>query len=141
MFSTALLALALSVIPPTSRTAQTPTSPISPAPATSAPASAPEDPAVTTLARKIYAQMRVGKVDPTLLTDQMNKALTPEAVAAQKPVFDQLGDPTQLVFLSGSKIPTGTFYKYRATFAQAALEVQIFIDNAGRIGGYFLRPL
>ncbi len=143
MLSIPLLALALSLqaANPAQTPAQTQTPLIAPAPATAASVPAPENPAVTTLARTIYAQMRLGKVDPALLTDQMNKALTPEAIARQKPVFDQLGDPAQLVFLSGSKIPQGTFYRYRATFPEAALEVQIFIDNNGKAGGYFLKPL
>ena len=57
---------------------------------------AKEDPTVTALALKIYQQMRAGKVDPTLLSDAMQKALTPEALAQNKPMFDQLGDPTKL---------------------------------------------
>ena len=109
------------------------------APAQATPASVAEDPAVTALALKMYMQMRAGKVDATLVSPQMYQALT-AAVTQQKPVFDQLGAPTSLIFQSAEKLPQGNRYNYLATFPSAQLHVQIFIDHQGKVGGYFLRP-
>ena len=99
-----------------------------------------EDPAVTALALKIYQQMRAGKVDPALITEAMQKGMTPEALAQSKPMFDQLGDPTKLALESKETIAQGTRWLYLVTFPAAQLHVAIFVDNAGKVGGYFLRP-
>ena len=99
-----------------------------------------EDPAATALARKIYTQMRAGAVDPALLTPQMQAGLKPEVLAQQKPVFDQLGDPTKLEFEKVETLPQGKTHTYLATFAAAQLHVSIFITSDGKVGGYFLKP-
>jgi 3-oxoacyl-ACP reductase-like protein len=112
-------------------------------PQTSAPAAAPapvEDPTVTALARKIYTQMRAGKIDGSLMTKQMNEGLTPAVLAEKKPIFDQLGEPTKLTLQQAEKLSQGTRYTYLAEFAAAQLHVKIFIDNEGKVAGYFLAP-
>ena len=119
-------------------------------PATPKPASTPtiEDPAVTALARKIYSQMRSGKVDDTLLTPEMAKAFTPAQLAQTAPVFNQLGDPTRLTLQSrtekqdNTKTPpvVYTVYTYLAVFSSAELHVQIVLDTAGKVAGYRLTP-
>jgi hypothetical protein len=112
--------------------------PAAPAPAaTTAPVSK-EDPAVTALALKIYAQMRAGKVDASLLTDAMSRELSPEALAQQRPIFDQLGDPVRLSLESSEKTRDGTRWVYLATFAMAQLHVTIYVMKDGRVGGYAL---
>ena len=110
------------------------------APAAASTEALKEDPAVTALALTIYKQMRVGKVDPALLSDQMQKALTPEALAQNKPMFDQLGDPTRLVLQKKDTVAEGTRWEYLATFAAAQFHVDIFVNKAGKVGGYFLKP-
>ncbi len=99
-----------------------------------------EDPDVTALVLKIYRQMRAGKVDPALLSDEMGKSFTPEALAQNKPMFDQLGDPTKLVLEKKDTIPQGTRWEYLATFPAAQFHVDILIDNTGKVAGYFLKP-
>ena len=113
-----------------------------PQPAASSPAAAVpvEDPAVTALAKKIYSQMRAGKVDESLLSPEMNKAMTPEALTQQKPVFDQLGEPTKLTLEKSETLPQGRRYEYLAVFEAAQLHVRIFIDKDGKVAGYFLAP-
>ena len=109
--------------------------------APAAPVAAPmlqEDPAVTALARKIYGQMRAGKVDASLLTDAMNKELGPEALAQNKPIFDQLGAPVKLTLESAQKTAAGTRWVYLAVFATAQLHVNVFIMTDGKVGGYAL---
>ena len=99
-----------------------------------------EDASVTALARKIYAQMRVGKVDPSLLTAEMNKGLSPEKLAQVRAMFDQLGDPTNLTLSTREEIPGGTQYVYLAEFAKAQLHVKIVLNPDGKVAGYFLTP-
>ena len=104
-------------------------------------ASAPqEDPAITALALKIYAQMRSGKVDPALLSDEMNKAFSPQTLAETQPLFDQLGDPTKLTLQSRTATAQATTYLYLATFATAQFHVSIIVDAAGKVAGYALAP-
>jgi hypothetical protein len=95
-----------------------------------------EDPAVTALALKIYGQMRQGKVDESLMTDDMNKHLTPDVLAQTKPMFDQLGEPLKLTLESTNKNAQGTQWVYLAVFAAAQLHVKIFITPEGKVGGY-----
>jgi len=107
------------------------------APAASAPV-VKEDPAVTALALKIYAQMRSGKVDEALLTPEMNKELAPSVLALEKPVLDQLGAPVKLVLEKSESTAAGTRWVYLATFAAAQLHVTIYVMKDGRVGGYAL---
>lgn len=111
-----------------------------PLPAPAAVEAAKEDPAVTALALKIYRQMRSGKVDPTLLTEQMSKELSPAVLAQTKPMFDQLGDPVKLTLEDAVRTPTGTTWVYLAEFATAQLHVHIYVLAGGKVGGYRLAP-
>ncbi len=108
-----------------------------PAPVAVAPT---EDPAVTALALKIYGQMRTGKVDESLMTDEMNKGLSPAVLAQTKPIFDQLGDPVKLTLESSDRTADGTRWVYLAVFATAQLHVHILVMNDGKVGGYRLAP-
>ena len=99
-----------------------------------------EDPAVTALALKIYQQMRAGKVDAALLSDELQKAMTPEVLAENKPLFDQLGDPTKLVVEKKETVAQGVKWEYLARFAAAEFHVDIFVDKDGKVAGYFLKP-
>ena len=99
-----------------------------------------EDPAVTALARSLYTQMRAGKVDPTLLDATMAKGLTPEMLAGQKPVFDQLGDIVKLTLESTAKIVAGQLYTYKAEFASAELHIRMVLNPEGKVAGYRLAP-
>lgn len=114
-----------------------PTQANSPAPAAHV-ETAREDPAITALALKIYSQMRAGKVDAALLTDAMNKELSPMTLALQKPIFDQLGNPVKLTLVSTDKTPYGTRWVYLAGFAAAQLHVNIYVMSDGKVGGYEL---
>lgn len=100
----------------------------------------PEDPAVTALARKVYTQMRAGGVDPALLSPQMASLLTSDALTKQKPVFDQLGDPTKLTLESRSTSAQGITWRYLADFPAAQLHVTISIGQDGKVAGYLLQP-
>lgn len=115
------------------------------APATSLPAqpaaSAPvEDPAITALALKIYAQMRAGKIDDSLITPQMQAGLSPEKLAQARPTFDGLGNPVKLVLEKRDMVATATRYEYLATFPAAQLHIRIIVMPDGKVGGYFIAP-
>ena len=112
----------------------------SPAPAPAKVEAAKEDPAVTALALKIYGQMRAGKVDASLMTEEMNKGLSPAVLAQTKPMFDQLGDPLKLTLEDAVRTPTGTTWVYLAEFATAQLHVHIYVMTDGKVGGYRLAP-
>ena len=61
----------------------------------------------------------------------MGKALSPEVLAQNQPMFDQLGDPTKLTLESSEVTAQGTKYVYLARFPTAQLHVSILIDAAG----------
>jgi hypothetical protein len=108
-----------------------------------APAPAPrqqEDPAVTALALKLYAQARTGKLDPTLLSPEMLEALDPATLAQAKPLFDQLGEPTRILFLSAERHTKGTLYTYQVTFPTAQFHIKLFLHPDGKFAGYGLDP-
>ena len=99
---------------------------------------AKENPAITALALKIYGQMRAGKVDSTLLSDEMNQELSPMRLALQRPVLEQLGNPLKLTLESTDKTQYGTRWVYLAVFATAQLQVTIYVMSDGKVGGYEL---
>jgi hypothetical protein len=107
-------------------------------PATAATQAPREDAAVTALALKIYGQMRAGKVDAALLTPEMSRALSPEALAQTKPLMDQLGDPTKITLESTGPTAGGTKWVYVAVFAAAQLHVTLVVMADGKVGGYTL---
>jgi hypothetical protein len=105
------------------------------------PATAPqqqENPAVTALALKLDAQARTGKLDSTLITPEMAQALDPATLAQERPLFDQLGEPTRILFQSAEKHTKGTLYTYQVTFPTAQFHVKIFIHPDGKFAGYGL---
>ena len=104
------------------------------------PTSPSENPAVTALALKIYGQMRTGRVDPTLMTPEMSQQFTPETLAEEKPLFDQLGDPVKITLESSVPHTRGILYTYLATFRTAQFHVQLFVHPDGRFAGYGLTP-
>ena len=104
------------------------------------PTTVAEDPKVNAMALKIYSQMRAGKVDNKMLTDAMQKQLAPEVLAQNKPMFDQLGDPTKLTFQSGNKMGNGASYMYLAEFPTAQMHVTITVTNDNKVAGYQIEP-
>ena len=84
--------------------------------------------------------MRAGKVDPTLFTPDMNALLTPEILAQNKPLLDQLGDLKSLKLESVTRLSSGTSYIYLAIFPTAQFHLSLLLTPAGKIGGYQLKP-
>ena len=140
LFAALLLSFTLTAPAQTAPATQTPPPPSSPAATPIAPPTLVADPAVTAMALKIYAQMRTGKVDPELLTPEMNKAATPEILAQTKPMFDTLGDPKELRLEGIEKLPKGINYVYLAVFPAAQFHISLFITPEGKVGGYYVKP-
>ena len=99
-----------------------------------------EDAAVTALALKMYAQARTGKVDASLMTEEMGQTFSADAVAQAKPLLDQLGEPTRVTFKSGERHTKGILWEYIAVFPTAQFHVKIFINKDGKFAGYGVSP-
>ena len=97
-----------------------------------------EDPAVTELTRKIYMQMREGRIDAMLMTPAMNEDLNPAVLAQNKALFEKLGLPTRLAVERRERSGGGTKYDYLATFPTMQIHIRIFVNNAGQVGGFSL---
>ena len=106
----------------------------------SAGAQSQEIPAVTALALKLYSQARTGRIDPALETPEMAQTLDPATLAQGKPIFDQLGEPTRILFQFAEKHTKGTLYTYQVTFPTAQFRVKIFLHPDGKFAGYGLDP-
>jgi mannose-6-phosphate isomerase-like protein (cupin superfamily) len=99
-----------------------------------------KDDPVTTLVLKIYRQMMAGKVDPTLLTPEMNAALTPATLAQAQMLFQQLGEPSKVTMKTHTPSADGTSYVYTGTFTTGDFQVLIEVNKAGQVSGYRLAP-
>ena len=96
--------------------------------------------AVTALVLKIYRQMMAGKVDASLLTPEMNAALTPGVSAQAQALFLQLGEPSKLTLKMQMPSVDGTAYVYTGTFTTGDFKVLIELNKAGQVSGYRLAP-
>jgi mannose-6-phosphate isomerase-like protein (cupin superfamily) len=99
-----------------------------------------KDDAVTALVLKIYRQMMAGKVDPTLITPEMNATLTPATIVQAQLLFQQLGEPSKLTLTAHSPSANGASYIYTGTFTTGDFKVLIEVNRAGQVSGYRLAP-
>ena len=98
------------------------------------------DDAVTALVLKIYRQMMAGKVDPALLTPEMNAALTPDMLLQAQILFQQLGEPSKLIMTTHMPSAGGTSYVFTGTFSTGDFKVVIEMNKAGQVSGYRHAP-
>ncbi len=98
-----------------------------------------EDPSVSALVRKIFSQVRQGKVEKLLFTKDMN-----EVFRSQMPTvmnrYGALGDLGALVLQGSSPENGGTKYTYLGTFAAGERHIEIFIGPRGKVAGYKIGP-
>jgi len=99
-----------------------------------------EDPAITARVRDWIGRFESGDIDRAQLTAKMNQVLTPASVATLKSQLGALGAPSRLVFVSKTAGRRGTVYVYRAVFPATTFDVQIAINSAGKIAGFFIVP-
>ncbi len=98
-----------------------------------------EDPSVSALVRKVFRQVRQGKIERPLFTKDMD-----EVLHAQMPNvmnrFGALGDLGALVFQGSNPENRGTKYTYLGTFAAGQHHIEISIGPRGKVAGYKIGP-
>jgi D-alanyl-D-alanine carboxypeptidase len=99
-----------------------------------------DDPSVSSLAKKIFNQVRQGEIDTTLLTENMS-----EGFHSQMPTvmnnFAALGDLEELVFQGRRSSENGmTKYTYRGSFAAGEHQIEISINSDGKVDRYYIEP-
>jgi mannose-6-phosphate isomerase-like protein (cupin superfamily) len=98
------------------------------------------DESVVPLVLKIYRQKMAGKVDSTLLSAEMNAALTPDTLAQAQMLFQQLGEPAKLTMKMHMPSANGTSYVFAGSFKTGDFQVLVEINRAGQVSGYRLAP-
>ncbi len=141
-FATSLLALALAVVPAAAlargHVAPTPVPSVAPTPTT-----APENPAITTLARREFVAWQAGSVDASHYADQTRAKLSPAKIAATSKALAALGALVKVDWLGylgihgGPPGVTGYIYRMHCTYAAVYEELTIAAD--GKIDGIIFR--
>ncbi len=101
---------------------------------------AQDDPTIHDLAMKMWDQMSSGKVDRSLLSPQMDAALTPELLSSAAPQLQALGKLQNLSLVEKTSPTGGTLYSYSAQFSSGTHKINIFITADGKVGGYRVLP-
>jgi hypothetical protein len=97
-----------------------------------------EDPAITARAKNVWTQLIGEHPDRTQFTDSLNKALTPQVLAAAKQQISPLGEPRAWVYRGKTAHGTAMTYDYRVTFSTGmALHVFMSVDADGKIAGFW----
>jgi hypothetical protein len=99
-----------------------------------------DDPAVHALAMKMWDQMSSGKPDRSLLSPEMNAAMTPELLASAALQLQALGGLENLSLLEKTAINGGTSYRYAAQFSCGEHKINLFMTADGKVGGYRVLP-
>lgn len=99
-----------------------------------------DDPAVHALALKIWDQMTSGRLDRSLLSSEMNTAMTPELLAQVGPQLRGVGKLESISLFEKTPMSKGTNYVYAARFSTGEHKIQIFVTTDGKVGGYRLLP-
>jgi D-alanyl-D-alanine carboxypeptidase len=101
---------------------------------------AQDDPAVHALAMKMLDQMAAGKVDRSVLSAEMNAAVTPEMLAGIAPQLQALGPIENLSLLEKTAMNGGTNYVYAAQFSSGTHKIVVVMTADGKVGGYRVLP-
>ena len=103
-------------------------------------ASLKDDPTVHGLALKMWDQLSSGKLDRSLLSPEMNAAMTPQLLAAVGPQLQSVGKLESISLSEKAPMSKGTNYIYAARFSTGEHKIQIFVATDGKVGGYRLLP-
>ncbi|MGA9721467.1 MAG: hypothetical protein WBQ86_03340, partial [Candidatus Binatus sp.] len=98
-----------------------------------------EDPSVSALVRKIFSQVRQGKIERPLFTKDMNEVFRSQMPDVMNR-FGALGDLGAMVFQGSSPENGGTRYNYLGTFAAGEHHIEISIGPRGKVAGYKIGP-
>ena len=99
-----------------------------------------DDPAVNALANKLWDQITSGQLDRSLLSSQMNAAMTPELLARVGPQLQSLGTLQSLKLSQKTAMGGGTNYIYIGNFTGGEHKIDIFMTADGKVGGYRVLP-
>jgi CubicO group peptidase (beta-lactamase class C family) len=90
--------------------------------------------------RTVYNQLRNGRVDPALLTENARYFFTPVALADHRTSLSPLGTPTAIVQTGATRLRGGFELRaFRVTLPSGALTISTFADPAsGRIEQYIV---
>jgi hypothetical protein len=100
----------------------------------------PDDPKVHALATTVFEQLLHNTVQPALFSKQMQSALTPRMRAQTAENFAALGQLLKLTLRQKTTRQSGISYGYSAEFAKGPQSLQIFVQNDGKVGGFWVRP-
>jgi hypothetical protein len=84
----------------------------------------------------MWDQMSSGKPDRSLLSPEMNAAMTPELLSSAAPQLQSLGKLENLSLLEKTSTNGATLYSYAARFSSGTHKINIFITANGKVGGY-----
>jgi D-alanyl-D-alanine carboxypeptidase len=99
-----------------------------------------DDPTVHALALKMWDQFSSGKLDRSLLSPEMNAAMTTQLLDSAGPQLQSMGKLRSISLLEKTAMEKGTNYIYAAQFGTGDHKIQIFVTKDGKVGGYRLLP-
>jgi hypothetical protein len=99
-----------------------------------------EDPAITAAVKREFLAWQAGKIDRSVYSAEMNKALPDSAVANVSAQLRSLGAPTKFVYLDRTSVSENRAYTYGADTPKAKLRILYVLDTAGKISGLWFRP-
>lgn len=100
-----------------------------------------EDPNVTARVKAVWAMFVSGNLDRSQLDAGMNKAITPQVLAAAGEQFKTVGTAQTWVYRGKKSTPQYTTYVYLVTFSSGAkLNLTMSVDKDGKIAGFFAAP-
>ena len=92
------------------------------------------------LAKSLLSQAQSGQFDRSELTPGMSGQLTQAQAAHFVSTVGQLGKPSTFVLESKQTKGSYTKYTYRVSFAEAAVDEQIVLDDSGKVAGLWFTP-
>jgi hypothetical protein len=99
------------------------------------------DPAMLARAKAAFAQLQSGKIDRTLLSSEMNAALTDDKLAAVKGAIGNLGTPVSFEQQRAGTQGDVRYAVYLVTFLNGPrLNFLFGVDPQGKVAGMRLLP-
>lgn len=96
-------------------------------------------PAIDQLVMTFLHQLRAGRVDPALLTAEMQKALTPAVIANLNERFTSTGELRAVALRGTQRSGVNVRYQYTVAFEKQKVPMTFVLDEQGRIAGFFLQ--
>jgi CubicO group peptidase (beta-lactamase class C family) len=109
-----------------------------------APSAAAEDVAAQTRARGLFDQLRIGALDPAMLTDDLAYYFTPAARADYRTSLGALGEPTGFAQQGRTRLRGGFVNRvYRVTYPGRTLAVSTYAEPgaSGRFEQFLVAPI